>query len=414
MSVFEIYLYLVAFFLIFLSNYFFVLYLLKKDEKIRLSLEEIKKKYGRLPKILFIIPAYNEEDSIQATIESIEKINYPRDKFWILVVDDGSKDKTFEKAFELTKKYNNLIVLKKLNGGKADALNYGLNYALKNLDFDFFAIIDADTYLDKNYPLLLLAFDERTLAVVPRILPRNDKNLIEKLQKLEYSLSNFLKDLFSYYYSWYIVNTGALVKKEALDIVGFFNKNSINEDLDYGLRIIEKGYKVKYLPDVEIKTDVPNTLRKLIKQRIRWFYGWFIHTLEHINIFKKDLFLLALTTFYYNLLAFLIIIILFLLRDFPKALSNVKYIDLSYIINSYRDFNIFEYIYLNLTNRVWILFTISLILALIYHFIIKKHNKVRISVIISYIYLAYYWMILAISQLLALINVIRRKKKWWR
>ncbi len=414
MSLWEVYVYLVSFLLLLLSNYFFLLYLNLEEKNNKYSLEDIKKKFGKLPKILFIVPAFNEEKTIEKTIRSIASINYPKENYYILVVDDGSKDRTFEVANKLKKDIENLIVLKKENGGKASAINYGLKFALKNMNFDFFAIIDADTYIDKNYPLLLLGFDSKTLAVVPRILPNNEDTFVSKLQKIEYSLSNFLKLIYSNYFSWYIVNTGALIKKETIDKIGFFNENSINEDLDYGLRILRKGFKISYFPEIEIKTEVPNTLIKLIKQRIRWFYGWFIHTFENIKVFTKDLMLISLLTFYYNLIAFIIIVLLFLIKDFPKLIENLKYFDVGYYLWQYKDFNILEYIRILLSNSISWLFVFTLLFAFVYHTLVKHHNKIRINVLWSYLYLSYYWIILAISQMLALINIIRKRKKWWR
>ena len=78
-----------------------------------------------LPKVSVIIPAYNEEKTIQLTIDSILKSDYPKNKLDILVVDDGSSDKTYEKALEYKNK-GVRIFKQEVNGGKGKALNRGI------------------------------------------------------------------------------------------------------------------------------------------------------------------------------------------------------------------------------------------------------------------------------------------------
>ena len=97
-----------------------------------------------MDKILLIIPAYNEEESIERVINNLEK-NFPQYDY--VIVNDGSKDNSGNIAKEYEKNNKNRIIyVEKENGGLSDARNYGLKYATG----DFIAFLDSDDYIEKN------------------------------------------------------------------------------------------------------------------------------------------------------------------------------------------------------------------------------------------------------------------------
>ena len=89
------------------------------------NLDSLKpKKFTRFPFVSVIVPAYNEEKTITGTVHSLLNLDYPKDKLEIIIIDDGSTDSTLEIARKFEK--NGVIVFSKKNGGKATALNLGL------------------------------------------------------------------------------------------------------------------------------------------------------------------------------------------------------------------------------------------------------------------------------------------------
>src|SRR3989338_111501 len=101
-------------------------------------------KDNQLPKVSIIMPAYNEGKIIGRSLEKLMSVNYPKDKLEVLVIDDGSTDNTYEIAG--TFESRNVRVIKKRNTGKASSLNFGIRHA----KYGFIAVIDADSFLDKN------------------------------------------------------------------------------------------------------------------------------------------------------------------------------------------------------------------------------------------------------------------------
>src|SRR2546428_517778 len=132
------------------------------------------------PSLSVLVPAYNEEKVIARTIEGLLETEYPKKE--IIVIDDGSKDKTLEIASSYKSKVK---VLHKENGGKASALNYGIAFA----GGDIVVIVDADTIVGRQaLKQVVKGFgrDEKVAAVAGNIKVRNRKNWITWCQALEY------------------------------------------------------------------------------------------------------------------------------------------------------------------------------------------------------------------------------------
>ena len=147
--------------------------------------DEKAKKITRFPSITLAIPAFNESKTIEKTVSSIIKSNYPKEKINIIIVNDGSTDNTSEVAKTLIKKYNdfNIRLIKKANGGKASAVNVALDKAKSEL----FAVVDADSRISRNSIRTLVPnFDEQnTGAAISRIKVDYQTNIVEKVQRFD-------------------------------------------------------------------------------------------------------------------------------------------------------------------------------------------------------------------------------------
>lgn len=250
--------------------------------------EKIKKTYAnrKLSGISIIVPAYNEENIIKSTIKSLLNIDYPKNKMEIIVVDDGSKDRTYE----IVKQYRskNLRVLRKENGGKASALNFGLNHA-KN---EFVAIVDADTILEKTaIKKCMNYFDEKDVAAVTsHILVKNTGTWLGKLQNIDLMVISMLRKTQEFINA---INATpgplSIYRKNILLKVGGFDENNITEDVEIAWRLINNNYKIRMAFDAMSYSILPSNIKSLWKQRTRWVIGGIQTFWKYANcLFKQN------------------------------------------------------------------------------------------------------------------------------
>ena len=224
-----------------------------------------------LPAVSIIVPGYNEEITAIKTIESLLRTQYS--SFEIIFVDDGSKDKTYQLVSSAFNNHPLVQVLTKPNGGKASALNFGINHA-KN---EFVICIDADTQLknDAIYHLMTYFTDEEIGAVAGTVKVGNENNMITRWQSIEYITSqNMDRRAFDLINSITVV-PGAIgaFRKSAIYKAGGFTYDTLAEDCDLTMRILKQGYIVKNCAEAIAYTEAPETLNGLLKQRFRWSFG---------------------------------------------------------------------------------------------------------------------------------------------
>jgi poly-beta-1,6 N-acetyl-D-glucosamine synthase len=222
-------------------------------------------------KVSIIVPGYNEEITAPKTVENLLLSDYP--DIEIVFVDDGSKDNTFRNIQSLYGNHPKVKVLTKPNGGKASALNYGIGFA----SGDILVCIDADTVLKPDAVSLMIAcFDEdQVAAVAGNVKVGNRKNLLTRWQSIEYITSqNFDRRAFELVNA-IIVVPGAIgaFRRDVVMKVGMFTTDTLAEDCDLTLRLLEAGYKVRTCNEALAFTEVPETLHMLLKQRFRWTFG---------------------------------------------------------------------------------------------------------------------------------------------
>ncbi len=271
---------------------------------------------GLQPPISLLVPAYNEEATIASSLRSMLQLNYP--DYEIVVVNDGSRDNTLQvlkREFALqpfpeaycervaakpvrgiyrSVTFPHLRVIDKENGGKADALNAGINASR----FPLFCGVDADTVLQRDslqrivYPFLE---DQRVVAsggtvriangcevsggYLTRIgLPRN---LLALFQVVEYLRAFLFGRMGWSAIGGLLVISGAfgVFRKETVIEVGGYRTDTVGEDMELVVRMHRvlrrqrKAYRVVFLPDPVCWTEAPEDLRTLKNQRVRWQRG---------------------------------------------------------------------------------------------------------------------------------------------
>ncbi|WP_231460156.1 glycosyltransferase [Pedobacter sp. Leaf132] len=248
----------------------FIAYLaIKQRKKSRLNANVLLKNPSQ--KVSIIIPAYNEEITAVHTINSLLKTTYP--DFELIFVDDGSKDKTFDKINEKFANHPQVKVFRKENGGKASALNFGIGKA----SADFIICIDADTQLktDAVTELMRYFYNPKIAAVAGTVKVGNANNIITKWQSIEYITSQNMDRRAFDLLNIIIVVPGAIgaFRKDVVLEVGAFTTDTLAEDCDLTMRILKAGYQVKNCGTAIAYTEAPETVNMLLKQRLRWSFG---------------------------------------------------------------------------------------------------------------------------------------------
>jgi len=231
------------------------------------------------PDVSIIIPAFNEEEYITSCLESILKQEY-RGKMEVIVVNDGSNDRTAE----IVEKYPAKLINLENNGGKANALNIGINQSKG----DIIVFTDADSELAINSVSLLvneLVGNLDVGAVAGKVYIKNGKkkeNLLVRFQMIEYEVDQELCRFIQGLNDKVLVCPGVLfaVKREIAEKTLFSNR-SVIEDSDFTIEVLKKNIKIKYQPQAKVYTNAPQTLKEWLNQRKRWMYGnlqlWQIH-----------------------------------------------------------------------------------------------------------------------------------------
>ncbi|WP_316571715.1 polysaccharide deacetylase family protein [Neobacillus sp. YIM B06451] len=223
------------------------------------------------PLVSVVIPAFNEERVIKKTIESIMKSDYPN--LEIIVVDDGSKDKTSLTVSENFSEHENVHLVHKKNGGKASALNEGA----KTAKGEILIAVDADTNVTPEaISFLVRHFEEGQIAAVSgNVRVGNRRNLLTIWQHIEYVTGfNIEKRAFATQNCLTVV-PGAIGawRKQVVEKLGYFSDDTLAEDTDMTLKILREGYKVTVEEKAVAYTEAPKTLRDFLKQRFRWTFG---------------------------------------------------------------------------------------------------------------------------------------------
>jgi len=400
-----------------LFTYFNLLIFYSSEEKRKRELKDF-------PKVSIIVPAYNEEKNIEDTIKSLLSLDYPKDKLEIIVVDDGSTDRTYEVA----KKYESDVikVYRKENGGKASALNYGI----KRASGEFIVTLDADSVVPKDALRKMLEYfdGEDVMIVVPAIQITEVKGFWKHLQSIEYSYNNLLRLIFDRLNSLYVApGPFSVFRKEFFERVGYFDEKNITEDMEIAMRCQSYGYKIRYCPDVLIKTKAPDSFKSLLKQRLRWYLGF----IDNFLVYRNKILNKVLVNIVFGGAIIFILIPIINLGIFSYDLAKTLYNNFVYY--SSIDFNIlplikqsildwsnsFSYMKLEYLSRGFFYLFFNVLLVITFLILIKKawelenmdggYKKVISLIIYSFFYIFFYsvvWLVVIIYKLFG------RELKW--
>ena len=285
-NVFERVLYSIVAFGLSMITWHYVLLLPLAVYHKRLEERERLKPLTYNPLVSVIIPARNEEKVIEHTIRSVLESDY--EPLEVVVVDDASTDRTFEIA--LRYQGPKVKVLRKEVGGrgKARALNFGLRFARGEV----IVVVDADTIIGREAvkELVRKLEDPTVAAVAGNVAVRNRVNLLTKLQAIEYIATFHLFRKGLSVLGAVPIVSGALgaFRRSVLEATGFYDVDTVTEDFDTTVKALKTGKIVQASAQAVAYTEVPETLRGLYRQRLRWYRGAFEVLLKHRDVFLRS------------------------------------------------------------------------------------------------------------------------------
>ncbi|MBI4060753.1 MAG: glycosyltransferase family 2 protein [Elusimicrobia bacterium] len=280
------------------------------------------------PPVSVLLPAYNEEKGVVDSVLSLRKLSYP--EFEIIVINDGSKDKTMAaltERFKLRKtkriyhkmlpskdvrgiyrsaEVANLVVIDKENGGKADALNAGINFStyplICSLDAD--SILENEALLRVIHPFMEAYVETAATGGIVRAVNGcrvrqgeiSDASL-SKRWLVRFQIVEYLRAFLSGRLGWSKMNalliiSGAfgIFKKEAVLEAGGYRTDTVGEDMELVVRLHQllskkkQRYRFHFMPDPVCWTEVPESWRVLSRQRNRWQRGLSESLAAHIGM----------------------------------------------------------------------------------------------------------------------------------
>lgn len=365
---------------------------------------------NQLPKVSIIMPAYNEGKIIGKTLGKLVRINYPKDRFEVLVIDDGSKDDTYR----IAKRYEsgNVRVLRKKNTGKAASLNFGLSHA----KYEFVAVMDADSFLNKNALRQCMAYfdEDGVAAVTSHILVKRRKTIWEKMQHTEHMIVSLMRKAQE---QVNVINVTpgplSIYRKKFLIKVGEFDEKSMIEDVEIDWRLLKHGYKIKMAFEAMVYSIYPDTFKMWFKQRRRWVIGGLETFFKYFGtIFDRKshgvgnwIVPTSLIGYFFALLG----TSLFGYLVFSKILNYILYLIAAFSAGT-NPFTRFEFNY-----NVDLLFVYGIMMFLISLFIIRLSIHVhrdRPKFVILILFLTLYPTLLTVNLLISIYKFARMERGW--
>jgi len=244
----------------------------------------------RLPKFSLIVPAKDEEAVISRCLEALLSLDYPRGKIEIIIVDGDSRDATLEICLRFSRKHPSII--KVLRQGPLRGKPAALNQALPHTTGEIVGVYDADSVPERDALRKVTSYfrDPSVVAVQGRPCPLNEgRNMLTKVAAKErrawfQALLQGRERL-----GLFIPLTGScqFIRRRVLEEIGGWEEDSLAEDVELALGLLERGYLVRYAHDVCSREETPTSMRSLVKQRTRWYRGYMEAAFRYGRLLKR-------------------------------------------------------------------------------------------------------------------------------
>ncbi|MDH5442141.1 MAG: glycosyltransferase family 2 protein [Candidatus Nomurabacteria bacterium] len=263
------FLFVTLYFQVFLLVSFVENFLEKRNKKEPSKENEI---LSYFPTVAVIVPCYNEEATVERTIQSLLDSDYPSEKLSIIAVNDGSADGTMQ-ILSGFKSHPQITIINQENGGKHTALNAGI----LSTDAEIVGCLDADSRVavDALAQSVKHFADPTIHATVPVMILERPNSIMRWLQKVEYEIAIFVRKSLGAIDAMFVA-PGPLSlfrREEVFGVIGLYKKAHNTEDCEIALRMHDHGLRLVHADDAFVYTFGPSGLVALFKQRVRWVSG---------------------------------------------------------------------------------------------------------------------------------------------
>ncbi len=410
-----------------LSLYFSIfLVLVYWDKKNIFNREKYYAPLSKTPLVSILVPAYNEEKTIIATLESINNLDYSKNLLDVIVINDGSKDSTPKKVQQYIKDKPHFRLISHKNCGKAASMNRALNLAKG----EFFACLDADSFVERSTLKKMLSLyyqenDPQLAIVTPAMKVSSPQNILQKIQWLEYLVLIFISRLASQLDSLYVApGPFSIYRTDIIKKLGGFDPKNITEDQEIAYRVQLHHYKIKQCPDGYVYTTAPHKLKPFYQQRKRWYLGSIICLHQYRNMIankkygdfgmmqmiKSTLgYILAITGIFIGIYLFL----LPALRGIEKLVA-IDFNLIPFLTNFNLNLEPLDFLLFDFKK----IFVLGFLLLLSFFFFYKAHQNAgekmtKFGWIPLIPYFAFYYLLKGCILILSLFEFSRKKKMRW-
>lgn len=407
----EIITYIFLFTALYIEVFFLITYFEFKESRFA----EISKD-RRMTKFLsvsIIVPVWNEENTVLKTIFSLLRLNYPKDKLSIFIVDDGSTDKTWS-VLQRFANNKQIKLLRKENGGKHTALNYALEF----VNSELVGCLDADSFVHPEaLRRIITRFENKeVMAVTPSIKVFEPKGLLGLIQKAEYLFGIFLRKVFSDLNALYITpGPFSIFRKSVFEKIGGYKHAHNTEDMEMAMRMQKNNMKIDNVQNAFVFTIAPVGFKALYKQRLRWVYGFLKNAIDYRDMFFKPqygnlgvIILPAASLSVFSTLYFLGATIIDWINSLITSIREILTVGISF-----KGFN-FDFFYINTDIIVFLSFMAifgTLFIIITSRKMAEEKNKFGFD---SILFLLFYSFLAPIWMSRAVYNVLFVKETKWR
>jgi len=246
----------------------------------------------QLPFVTVQIPTFNEIVAIRCA-KSCLNFDYPKDKYEIIIGDDSNNPEVSKKLKEFATNQHELVKVIKRSSNEGYKPG-NLNNMLKYSKGEIIVIFDSDFVPPQDFlSRIVMPFmrDKKIAGVQARWKFINaNQNMVSVLGATIVSTCHHITIPFMYNRRkiTFLCGSAEAVRKNALVELGAWENGNLTEDIEFSLRLLEKGYKIEYLDDLECDSEVPYTLKDLYKQQMRWAYGVIYSWKKHFSSIMKS------------------------------------------------------------------------------------------------------------------------------
>ncbi len=378
------------------------------------------------PLVSILVPAYNEEKTILKTLISIYELEYPKTKLEVIVIDDGSKDNTKQIVQEYIKDKPYFQLISHPNLGKAASMNK----ALTLIKGEFFACLDADSFvhsltLKKMLSQYYQKNDPNLAIITPAMKVYQPKNILQKIQWLEYLVIILIARVSSHLDSLYVApGPFSLYRTDIIRKLGGFDEESIVEDQEIAYKVQKNNYRVTQCFDGYVYTVAPKQFKPFYRQRKRWYLGSIICLKKYKQMIANrkygDFGMMQMTKnvlgYFFAITGITIAIYFFLqpLLEQLKSLIIIKFNIFPYLANLNLKVNFLDLLLTDFRKGFIVLF-LFIIGAMFFYYAHRNANEkmTKFGWLPLLPYFVFYYLLKGSILLLSLVHFARNKKLKW-